>query len=248
MLKRLKIEALRQNTPKGRKVIWVWDKAGIDFTAWHNWKHHHGIYFISRDKENMALILSGNRPYDQDDPINVGVLCDELVGTSKGCSIRRVTFTDYTDHKTYVYITSEMTLPPGLIALLYKMRWNIEKVFDETKTKLAEKKAWGTSEVAKEMQAHFICLAHNAMLLYEHHIKEKHGIDHTAQNKRREKRYCKRKVIFLLKGYSHTGIYTLSSYATQRSLKFIRWLGSSLQSQASENQALPRLATLYQTL
>jgi len=28
-----------------------------------------------------------------------------------------------------------MTLPPGILALIYKQRWDIEKVFDEFKSK-----------------------------------------------------------------------------------------------------------------
>ena len=44
------------------------------------------------------------------------------------------------DGKVYVYLTSEMTLAPGLLVLLYKTRWEIEKVFDETKPAHAE--AW----------------------------------------------------------------------------------------------------------
>jgi hypothetical protein len=47
------------------------------------------------------------------------------------------------DSKVYVYLTSEMTLEPGLLVLLYKTRWEIEKVFDETKTKLQEQKILG---------------------------------------------------------------------------------------------------------
>ena len=31
-LKRLELQTLRQGAPVGRQVIWVWDKAGIDFT------------------------------------------------------------------------------------------------------------------------------------------------------------------------------------------------------------------------
>jgi hypothetical protein len=49
-LKRLDIETLRQSAPKGRKVVYVWDKAGIDFLQWFKWKHAGGIYFVSRDK------------------------------------------------------------------------------------------------------------------------------------------------------------------------------------------------------
>jgi hypothetical protein len=35
VLKRLTVAVLRQHAPKGRKVLIVWDKAGIDFQAWH---------------------------------------------------------------------------------------------------------------------------------------------------------------------------------------------------------------------
>ena len=35
VLKRLDADVLRQHAPKGRKVLYVWDKAGIDFHAWH---------------------------------------------------------------------------------------------------------------------------------------------------------------------------------------------------------------------
>ena len=45
--------------------------------------------------------------------------------------------------KAYSFLTTEMTLPPGLIALLYKLRWDVEKVFDEAKNKLEQQQAWG---------------------------------------------------------------------------------------------------------
>ena len=38
-------------------------------------------------------------------------------------------------------------------------------MFDETKTKLEEKKSWATSVTAKEMQAHFVSVVHNPLLL-----------------------------------------------------------------------------------
>ena len=48
-LKRLSVEALRQGAARGRKVIMAWDRAGIDFRQWHEWKHTGGIYFLSRE-------------------------------------------------------------------------------------------------------------------------------------------------------------------------------------------------------
>ena len=41
----------------------------------------------------------------------------------------------------HVYLTSEMTLEPGMLALLYKTCCKTEKVLDEPKTKLAQKKS-----------------------------------------------------------------------------------------------------------
>jgi len=57
----------------------------------------------------------------------------------RGIRVREITFCNPCDGAVYVYLTTEMTLEPGLLALLHKTRWEIEKVFDETKTKLAEK-------------------------------------------------------------------------------------------------------------
>ncbi len=164
-LKRLDIETLRQSAPKGRKVIYVWDKAGIDFSQWFKWKHAGGIYFISREKKNMELMVMAELEYDMNDPINAGVSRYELVGCSAGVAIHRVVYKCPLSGKTYSFVTNLTHIPPGLIAYLYKTRWDIEKIFDQVKNKLAEKKAWATSFTAKNMQAQFICLAHNLMLI-----------------------------------------------------------------------------------
>jgi len=58
-LKRLDIETLRQSAPKGRKVIYVWDRAGIDFLQWFIWKHVGGIYFVSREKKEHGFNDNG---------------------------------------------------------------------------------------------------------------------------------------------------------------------------------------------
>lgn len=78
-----------------------------------------------------------------------------------GVMMRRVTYRDPATGGVFRFITGEMTLPPGLIAFLYKMRWDIEKTFDEKKTKLGVKRAWATTPTARCRQAHFVCLAHN---------------------------------------------------------------------------------------
>jgi IS4 transposase len=79
--------------------------------------------------------------------------------------VRRVTYRDPVSGKLFEFITTVFDVPAGVIASLYKRRWDIEKVFDELKNKLNESKAWATSPTAKKMQAHFLCLAHNLLEL-----------------------------------------------------------------------------------
>jgi hypothetical protein len=38
VLKRLGADTLRMGAKKRHRVIWVWDRAGIDFELWRNWK------------------------------------------------------------------------------------------------------------------------------------------------------------------------------------------------------------------
>lgn len=77
LLKRQEAEALRAGAPKGRKVLYAWDKAGIDFLAWHRWKKASGVYFISLEKTNMKLDVTGLPHWDRNDPVNSGILSDE---------------------------------------------------------------------------------------------------------------------------------------------------------------------------
>ena len=48
-LNRLSLEELRQGAPKGRQVLSVYDRAGIDFQPWHRGKHSGGLCFVSRE-------------------------------------------------------------------------------------------------------------------------------------------------------------------------------------------------------
>jgi IS4 transposase len=117
----------------------------------------------------MALMKSGDCCFDANDPINAGVVSDELVGTGNSEVLRKVTYADVHSGEVLEYITNVMDLKiaPGLIALLYKMRWDVEKSFDEMKNKLRERKAWASSATAKQMQAQLVSLTLNLVLLME---------------------------------------------------------------------------------
>jgi hypothetical protein len=244
-LKRLNKDTLRQSAPKGRKVLYIWDKAGIDFLQWHKWKHRAGIYFISREKENMNLIRMGQLPFDRQAPINAGVLSYDYVGCSAGVAMSRVKYQCPVTGKKFNFITSLSNISPGLIAYLYKLRWDIEKIFDEVKNKLSEKKAWATSDTAKTMQAQFICLAHNLMLIFDRYL-EQNGIENKKENDRRKARLDK--ALKNISGIDRKKLplfLTTPKQATQRSVKFIRWLRNHLFINTSWAEAMGSLRRIY---
>ena len=157
-LKRIDANAMRMGAPKGRKVIHAYDPAIVDYKQWHHWKHTKGVYIVTMEKANSALVVREDRLWDLSDPRNNGVLADEIVGCNAGYAMRRVIYQDPVTLKIYRFLTTEMTLPPGLIAFIYKLRWDIEKVFDQNKNALGEGKAWTKGDNGKRQQACFICI------------------------------------------------------------------------------------------
>lgn len=224
-LKRQSPAALRFGTPKGTKVVLVWDKAGIDFAWWLSCKNNHGIYFISRPKENMVLEIGPDNPYDTADRVNTGIVADQMVAPATHMRyVRRITFINPVNGELWQVLTNEVTLPPGLIAKLYLMRWDIEKVYDEFKNKFFEKKAWASSATAKCMQAVFLCLAHNLMVLHEQELLQEHGITNEAEDRRRAERLTEEKNAVKKAGRVLTPLREELQRCTQRTVKFIRWL------------------------
>jgi hypothetical protein len=216
--------ALRFGAPKGTKVIHAYDPAIADYKEWAKWKQGSGVYIITSEKSNSAFMVLGIHEWDKLDKRNAGVTSDELVSTSRGVSIRRIRYTDPVHATDYSFITTEMTLPPGIIAFIYKMRWNIEKVFDEFKNTFYQQKAWGKSSTTKCQQALFMVLTHNLLVLLENRLEIVEGI---VDDKVRKKhaRYIAAGI-----NQAHSGfrvpneLVSKFSRVTKRSLQFIRWL------------------------
>lgn len=57
---------------------------------------------------------------------------DELVALPTGTALHRVTFENPETGEIFLFITNPPpSVPPGLVALLYKLRQDIEKLLDE---------------------------------------------------------------------------------------------------------------------
>jgi hypothetical protein len=247
-LKRLDLQTLRQHAPKGRKVLYAYDCAGIDFAQWHKWKHTGGIYFVSLTKENMKLEVIGQNPIEPNDPNNAGIQADEVVATSQHVSVRRIRYTHPATAETFEFITNEPTLPPGLIAFLYLRRWDLEKVFDQLKNKLGIGQAWASSSTAKQMQAQLLCLAHNLTELFERKLAKEYQITNQAETRRRTQRLAKQQQKAQARGQVLPLLVQTHQRLTQTSVKLYRWLRAHYFSPLALSELLPRLTHSYATL
>jgi hypothetical protein len=179
---------LRQGAGKGIKTLYVWDMAILDYPFWEEMKKG-GVFFLTLCKSNLRFDLEKELEFDAEDPVNEGVLLDQMARSrTEGRLVRRVSYQCSTDGKVYTFVTNlYKTVRPGDIALLYKMRWEIEKVFDEFKNRLGEKKSWSTHEYGKKSQANFLCLTHNLLRLMEDKL-ESEGAVNKQDPERREKK------------------------------------------------------------
>ena len=245
VLKRLKPAGLRHDVPKGTRVLLIYDKAGIDFAYWKRCQRECAVYFISRVKADMVYDWLADHPVDPHDPRQRGVTADRHILTREGHPLRIIAYAEPTSGQTYEFLTNEMDLSAGLIAELYRRRWDVEKVFDQLKNKLGEKKAWGTSLVAKATQGQLVALTHNLLLLYEARLEREHGVSNAAEDRRRQERHQAMTQAARRAGSPLTTLRTGLRRATQRSVKFLRWLRHALRENLAEATAVPRLTHLY---
>jgi hypothetical protein len=247
-LRRIKPKGLRQGVPKGKRVLIVYDKACLDLTYWKRCRQECAVYFITRLKGGMVFDWLDSVPVDRADPRNHGVGEDRRVLSGEGHRLRIVHYTDPRTGESYEFLTNELDLPAAVIVELYRRRWEAEKVFDEIKNKLGEKKAWATSLEAKKAQAQFIALTHNLLLLYEQMLESEHGVTNQGEDQRRQKRMEAAVTACRKAGQALSTLVVEAQGATQRSVKFIRWVRQAIRDQTTEALAVLRLARLYATL
>ena len=156
-------ESLVGEPRKGMPIV-VADPAYVDNMFWVMEKIKKQAMIITREKENMTPTLYTANAFDTKDPVNKGVEADEDVYYSNA-ALRRVRYRDPGTGEVFVFITTCRHLRPGVIALLYLLRWKIEKVYDVFKNKLKEQKAWACGPCAAKMQAHFMALLYNLLVV-----------------------------------------------------------------------------------
>jgi hypothetical protein len=144
--------------------IVVGDPAYVDVRYWSEQKRLRQAVIITREKANMKPTVIGAYAFDPQDPVNRGVEADEMAGYTHAY-LRRIVYCDPASGERFVFLTTDETLRPGLVALLYLLRWKIEKSFDVFKNKLHQQKAWANGETAARIQAHLTALTHNLLIV-----------------------------------------------------------------------------------
>lgn len=123
--------------------------------------------------------------------------------------------------KEHVLITNQLTISLGLSVQLYWMHWDIEKVFDEFKITLYEKKVWAGSVRARKIQANFLSIAHNLCLLMEHDLEKDYGVGKKAEIRRRKKSIEAMETATKEAGIKLSTVYECARRYSKRSVKFI---------------------------
>ena len=135
-------------------AIYVMDRAYLDFQRLYQ-LHQCSAIFVTRSKTNTGL----RRIYSHKVDKSTGVRSDQTVALTGFYSkkdypekLRRIRYLDAEKARSFIFLTNQFTLPPLIIAELYRYRWRVEIFFKWIKQHLRIKSFYGTSENAVKTQ------------------------------------------------------------------------------------------------
>ena len=135
-------------------AFYVMDRGYLDFARLYK-LHLASAFFVTRARKRFDFQRLYSQPVDR----TTGVICDQIVTLvnpvpRKGYpeKLRRIRYFDAEKNQRLVFLTNNFTLPPLMIARLYRSRWQVELFFKWIKQHLRIKKFYGTSENALKTQ------------------------------------------------------------------------------------------------
>ena len=140
--------------PLEPSAIYVMDKGYTDFATLYSFSKS-SCFFVIRAKKNAVYYRKCSRQIDK----NTGLRSDQtikLTGIKTSelypIPLRRITFRDEEQQRTFVFLTNNFQLDALTICQLYKLRWQIELFFKWIKQHLRIKSFYGTSINAVKAQ------------------------------------------------------------------------------------------------
>ena len=163
--------------------------------------------------------------WNQSDRRNAGVLSDERVRFDSPCEFRRIRYIDPETGTEFEFLTTDFTPPPGIVALLYRRRWDIEKLFDVFENKLNDAKAWAVGPIPARVQSEFLVLLFNIALLLRTRLESHDGIRDAKAEDKYAARLKEREIRAEANGRTISPwVKALYIRPTQLSCQFLRWL------------------------
>jgi hypothetical protein len=145
---------------------------------------------------------------------------------------------------TYTYLTNDNTLPTYRIVLLYKQRWDNEKIFHQFKSKKWSSANPGPapSKPSKAMQSSNVPPP-NLLLILEHRLRINEGLHDELEEKKQQGRSkaarvaCKAADVICV---ARNSINTALQRATKCTARFIRWVRVCIYQQAPWSHFIAR--------
>lgn len=91
-------------------------------------------------------------------------------------------------------------------------------------------------------------MTHNLLLCYEQELEKQHNVQNIAENDRRSQRIEGAARTCAETGQLISPLVLAARRATQRTVKFIRWLRHAIRERLAEAAAVARLRDLYAVL
>jgi len=230
--------------PEARGTILVIDPVAVDFEFLRGGKFKGGFTVVTRMKENLVVRESKALDWAKSDRRNIGVLSDERVRFGEPGEFRRVRYQDPETGEIYDLLTTEFHLAPGIIAQLYRLRWDIEKFFDVCENLLGEKRAWGTGPVAAQVQNEFLALVHNLLLDLSQRLEDEEGIRDEKVEKKYDAALRERQKTAKSNGKSVSPWVAALRRITRWSSQFTRWLQDAIVHGWNWNAGVAKLRPL----
>jgi hypothetical protein len=135
-------------------AFYLMDRGYLDFPRLHR-LHLASAFFVTRARKRFDCQRLYSAPVDR----TTGIMCDQIVTLSNPVpragypdKLRRIRYFDPQQERRLIFLTNNFTLPPLLVAQLYRSRWQVELFFKWIKQHLRIRKFYGTSENALKTQ------------------------------------------------------------------------------------------------
>ena len=142
--------------------------------------HQAQAFFVTRAKSNTKFKRRYSHPVDR---ASTDILCDQtgvltVFYSSKDypAILRRVVVRDEESGKRITFLTNNFALAPGLIAQLYRQRWQVELFFKWIKQHLRIKAFLGTSENAVKTQIWIAICTYVLIAIVKKRLKLSHSL------------------------------------------------------------------------